>query len=88
MAVTRPDGTLAGLVTDGDVRRAFAHDVSAIRASDIMTAQPIVVAPDARMSDVVDLLTTHSVQSLLVVEDGRPLTVAHIAELMQAGYVT
>ena len=26
--------------------------------------------------------------ALLVVEDGRPLTVAHIAELMQAGYVT
>ena len=88
VAVTRPDGRLAGLITDGDVRRAFAHDISAIRAADIMTAQPITVPPDARMSDVIDLLTTHSIQSLLVVEDGRPVTVAHIAELMQAGYVT
>ncbi|KPF79332.1 D-arabinose 5-phosphate [Brevundimonas sp. AAP58] len=87
VAVLDADGTLAGMITDGDVRRAFAQDVSRISAADIMSRQPIVVGPDQRMSDVVDLLTANKISNLFVVEDGRPAAIIHIAELMQAGYV-
>lgn len=87
VAVLAPDGALAGMITDGDVRRAFAHDIGAIRAEDIMSRQPITVGPDARMSDVVDLLAANKIANLFVVEDARPVAIVHIAELMQAGYV-
>lgn len=87
VAVLNPDGTLAGMITDGDVRRAFAHDIAGIRAADIMSRSPIIVAPQARMSDVVDLLAANKIANLFVVEDGRPVAIVHIAELMQAGYV-
>ncbi|RZJ04321.1 MAG: KpsF/GutQ family sugar-phosphate isomerase [Brevundimonas sp.] len=88
VAVLNDDGTLAGIVTDGDVRRAFSRDISGLSAGDIMTAKPKVISPDARMSDAIDLMTQNKIATLLVVEDDRPLAVVHIAELMQAGYVS
>lgn len=87
VAVLEADGTLAGMITDGDVRRAFSQDVARISAADIMSRQPITVGPDHRMSDVVDLLTANKISNLFVVDDGRPVAIVHIAELMQAGYV-
>jgi arabinose-5-phosphate isomerase len=87
VAVLNPDGTLAGMITDGDVRRAFAHDIAAITAADIMSRTPITVSPEARMSDVVDLLAANKIANIFVVDDNRPVAIVHIAELMQAGYV-
>ena len=76
----------------GDIRRdwlaAVADDIAALKAADIMSPNPITVDPDARMSDVVDLLTANKISNLFVVEDGRPTAIVHIAELMQAGYVS
>jgi len=87
VAVLDEDGILTGMITDGDVRRAFAHDISAVRAADIMNRSPITVGPDDRMSDVVDLLAANKIANLFVVEERRPVAIVHIAELMQAGYV-
>jgi arabinose-5-phosphate isomerase len=88
VAVLHSDGTLAGIITDGDIRRAFASDISAIHAEDIMSRSPITVDPDARMSDVVDLLSSNKIANLFVVDDSRPVAIIHVAELMQAGYVS
>ncbi|NBB52121.1 KpsF/GutQ family sugar-phosphate isomerase [Rhizobium sp. CRIBSB] len=88
VAVIDAGGRLAGMITDGDVRRAFIRDVRALTAADIMTHDPKVIGPDARMSDAVDVLTQNSISTLFVVEDGTPRAIIHIAELMQAGYVS
>ncbi len=53
-----------------------------------MSRTPITVDPDARMSDVVDLLSANKIANLFVVENERPVAIIHIAELMQAGYVS
>jgi len=49
---------LIGLITDGDVRRAFeAHDdIRQLRASAVMTRQPSTIAPDARLQDALRLM--------------------------------
>ena len=88
VAVLEADGTLAGMITDGDIRRAFTDDVAGVSAADIMSRSPITVTPDHRMSDVVDLLTANKISNLFVVTDGRPTAIVHIAELMQAGYLS
>ncbi len=91
VAVLNADGTLAGMITDGDIRRAFASDIAAltaIQAQDIMSRTPITVAPDQRMSDVVDLLAANKIANLFVIENDRPVAIVHVAELMQAGYVS
>jgi arabinose-5-phosphate isomerase len=87
VAVLAADGRLAGMVTDGDVRRAFARDVTALVADDIMSPHPITVSPDARMSDAIDLIAANKIGNLFVVEAGRPVAIIHVSELIQAGYV-
>ena len=87
VAVLDDAGSLVGIVTDGDLRRAFQRDINGLTAADIMGANPITVDTTARMSDVVDLLTANKISNLFVVEGGRPIAIVHIAELMQAGYV-
>jgi arabinose-5-phosphate isomerase len=76
------------VITDGDVRRAFAKDIAALRAADIMSRSPITVEPEARMSDVVDLLTANKISNLFVIDERRPVSIIHIAELMRAGYIS
>ena len=88
VAVLNGDGTLAGVITDGDVRRAFANNTAVIVAGEIMSSNPITVGPEQRMSDVVDLLAANKIANLFVVEDERPVAIVHVAELMQAGYVS
>jgi arabinose-5-phosphate isomerase len=88
VAVIDGQGLLAGIVTDGDVRRAFTRDITALAARDIMSPNPKVVGPEARMSDVVDLMAQNKISNLFVTMDDRPIAIVHIAELMQAGYVS
>jgi arabinose-5-phosphate isomerase len=88
VAVLAEDGTLAGVITDGDVRRAFSRDISTLTAADIMNRTPITIEPEQRMSDVVDLLTANKISTVFVLENERPTAIVHIAELMQAGYIS
>lgn len=71
MALVMENDALLGIITDGDVRRAFDSDADykAIRASDIMTKDPKVVSPHERFADAEERLRSAKV-SALVVKDG------------------
>lgn len=63
---------LIGLITDGDLRRALeAHDdIRALRAADVMTANPVTIAPEARLLDALRLMEDRPSQiSVLPVVD-------------------
>ena len=49
---------LAGLITDGDVRRALqAHDdIRDLRAADVMTAKPATIAPETRLQEALRMM--------------------------------
>jgi arabinose-5-phosphate isomerase len=56
--VVAEDHRLLGLVTDGDVRRALRNhdDIRPLRASDVMTATPVTVAPQVLVHDALSLM--------------------------------
>ena len=56
--VTDPAGTLAGLVTDGDLRRALQRhdDIRPLRAEHVMTRSPVSVNPTALLHDALCLM--------------------------------
>lgn len=65
-------GSLAGLITDGDLRRALqAHDdIRALNAADVMTVSPITISPDALLLDALRLMEDRPSQiSVLPVVD-------------------
>ena len=56
--VVAHDHCLLGLITDGDVRRALRNhdDIRPLRASDVMTASPVHIAPDALVHEALCLM--------------------------------
>jgi arabinose-5-phosphate isomerase len=63
---------LAGIITDGDVRRALQQhdDIRGLRAADVMTPGPITIGPDARLLDALRLMEERASQiSVLPVVD-------------------
>jgi arabinose-5-phosphate isomerase len=70
--VAESDGTLAGFITDGDLRRALTthDDIRGLRACDVMTASPVTIGPDASLGQALELMERRASQiSVLPVVD-------------------
>jgi arabinose-5-phosphate isomerase len=72
---------LAGIITDGDLRRAiekYRREFSELRAGDMMTSSPIRIDRDASLQHAVDLMTEHSITSLAITQDGCLVGLVHL----------
>lgn len=82
---------LDGIVTDGDVRRTVqrcdASGLTNLRAADFMTAEPIVIEPDAMAWDALRLMEDRPSQIavLPVVEAGRCVGLVRLHDLVRIG---
>jgi arabinose-5-phosphate isomerase len=81
------DGRLAGVVTDGDLRRkATMAGGAALRARDIMTADPRRVRPDALAVEALELVNRSRITALIVADsDERPVGLVHVHDLLAMG---
>ena len=86
-AVINTDGTLAGMITDGDLRRALTPDFFDKTAADMMSLDPYCVTPQDRISDVIAQLTTRRIANVFVLENGKPVAAMHLKDLLQEGYL-
>ena len=77
VGVTDDEGRLAGVITDGDLRRNIERGLDH-RASEFMTRHPKTIGPDALVDDALTLFDENKITALFVVEDGRPVGVLHI----------
>lgn len=69
-------GTIRGIVTDGDVRRAMERlkeQFFSIRAMDIATTHPKTIRPEAKLIEAERQMARHKVTSLLVVDEAESL---------------
>ena len=84
-------GTLAGIITDGDLRRALAkiRDIRAARAADLMTPRPKTIAATVLAEQAVATMERHSITSLFVVDHAtqQPIGIIHLHDLLKAGVV-
>ena len=91
--LAHPDGTLAGIITDGDLRRALGRDADLLsrKASDIATAKPVVAHPGHSLGDAARLMEDRPSQiSLLPVTDpatSKALGLVRIHDVYQAAIV-
>jgi len=79
------DGRLAGIITDGDLRRHMSVDLLSRSVETIMTRDPVTVRPDQLVSEALELLNSSKKTQLIVVDDGRPVGVVHFHDLLRAG---
>jgi len=85
VAVTEPGGKLAGVITDGDLRRHMRGDLLQARVDEVMTTAPKVVRPDQLVSETLQLLNSSKITALIVVEHGKPVGIVHFHDLLRAG---
>ncbi len=84
--VVAADGTLAGFLTDGDLRRALTNhdDIRGLYAADAMTRTPVTIGPEASLGEALDLMERRPSQiSVLPVVDtgGRALGLLRIHDI-------
>lgn len=91
--VTAPDGTLAGIITDGDVRRQVLHaaeriEPGSITCREVMTPHPRTIEPDALLSDALQRMEVRGITSLVIVDtDSRPLGVVTLHDILGRGRI-
>jgi arabinose-5-phosphate isomerase len=81
-------GQLIGVLTDGDLRRAFQRGLAMqgpVAAA--MTRTPRTAAPETLAAELLGLMNERRITSLFVVEAGRPVGVLHLHDLLRAGVV-
>ncbi|GHC50142.1 KpsF/GutQ family sugar-phosphate isomerase [Neogemmobacter tilapiae] len=89
VGVTTPHGDLAGIITDGDLRRHMAGLLEHV-AGEVMTAHPRTIGPDVLAERAVALMQEKKITSLFVVDpegSGNAVGLIHIHDCLRAGVV-
>ena len=70
------DNSVAGLITDGDIRRAMEHWQAQFfdhTVSDIMTTEPKMVAPTTKITEIQRIMHKYKIHTVLVVDSNKHL---------------
>lgn len=89
-AVTSPDGRLAGIFTDGDLRRALdgGIDVRQARIAEVMTRNPRTIDATQMATEAAHLMERHRINGLIVVDaQRRPVGALNVHDLLRARVV-
>ena len=85
-AVVDGAGRLAGIITDGDLRRHMRADLMTVPVASIMTRAPQVVTPDALAAEALHILESRKITALMVLDAARvPCGIVHIHDLLRVG---
>jgi arabinose-5-phosphate isomerase len=85
LGVTDELNQLIGIITDGDLRRHVASNLLAKTAGEIMTRSPRSVTRDTLSASILELVNSLSITSVFVIEDGRPVGIVHLHDLLRIG---
>src|SRR5215213_471020 len=78
-------GDLAGIVTDGDIRRHMSGDLLSRTVEEVMTPDPLTIVPDMLVAEALDLIETRKKGALIVADGGRPMGLVHVLDLLRIG---
>ena len=85
VGITNRDGSLVGIITDGDLRRHMRPGLLDAAVEDVMTKGPTTMRPDQLASEALEVLNSMKRTVLFVVEGGRAVGVVHMHDLLRAG---
>lgn len=87
-AILEADGRLAGIFTDGDLRRTLDRtiDVHSTRIEDVMTSHGKTARADMLAAEALKIMEDNSINSLIVVDDQDcPVGAFNLGDLLRAG---
>ena len=78
-------GKLAGVITDGDLRRHMENDILAMTAAEVMTPGPKAVSENILTAQVLAMMNENQITNYFVVSDGAPVGIVHIHDVLRKG---
>ena len=85
VGIVEENGTLAGIITDGDLRRHINRNMLEMSTVQVMTANPQTIEPDALATSAVAILNEKSITALFAIENNKPVGVVHLHDLLRIG---
>jgi arabinose-5-phosphate isomerase len=88
--IVHDDNRLAGIFTDGDIRRAFNNniDIHTTYIHQVMTKTPKIIRAGTLAAEALHIMETHKITSLIVAnEENHPIGVIHLHDILRAGVI-
>jgi arabinose-5-phosphate isomerase len=85
VGVLRETGKLAGMITDGDLRRHMEGDILAMTAGEVMTPDPKAIGENILTAQILAMMNENKITTYFVVSDGRPVGIVHIHDVLRTG---
>jgi arabinose-5-phosphate isomerase len=85
VAIVDGRGLIAGIITDGDLRRKMRPDLLSVTVDEVMTRNPKTIARDSLASEALELLNSLKITTLVVTDAGKPVGIIHLHDLLRAG---
>lgn len=82
------EGTLAGIITDGDIRRLVAgkSEIFSLPVSEVMTRSPRTLGPESLAFDALNLMEKHQITVLPITNDrGEIQGILHLHDILGKG---
>jgi arabinose-5-phosphate isomerase len=88
-AVVNGDNSIAGIITDGDLRRMLEKttDFSTLQAKDIMSSNPAVIEASMLAASALEMMKARDISQLLVTENGLYTGIIHLHDLIREGII-
>ena len=78
-------GHLAGIVTDGDLRRHMGPGLMAATVDEVMTKNPKTIDRDVLAGEALEILNSSKITTLIVADAGKPVGIVHLHDFLRAG---
>ena len=81
------NGKIAGIITDGDLRRHMRPDLMTARVEDVMTKNPRTIPPTMLATEMLETINSSkpAVTVLIVAEARKPVGIVHVHDVLRAG---
>jgi transaldolase len=91
VTITGDNGEAIGVFTDGDLRRRLQQDGSKVIGQSLAelgyTENPITISSDALLYDAMSKFESSQIDSIIVVEGGKPIGVLDIQDIVKLGII-
>ena len=85
LGVQTPKGKLAGVISDGDLRRHMSSELLTQFVEDIMTPTPVTIPANVVSGEALQIMNDRKIQCLFVCENDTPIGLVRILDLLQIG---
>ncbi len=88
-AVLDENNEIAGIITDGDIRRMLQKNdlINELTASDIMAKTPKIIDDDALAVEALEKMRSNNINQLLVVSNDNYSGIIHLQDLIREGII-